>query len=525
MHRYVYYLLFITLFPLFIQAQNQLPEILTLEVGVDPANQSYRVDYSFQDMDSDSFEVSLLFSTDNGSFFIEADETAIGDVGKVMDQSGLKTIEGMYSFDLPDNLDDMQIRLVISDFAVPNIQDIVDQVKSENLRAYLESIEGIRHPVGDMEHYLEARSIISTHLDTLSDRNDSYIFDQGGFQAQNIIANKLGGSHAHEYFLVGGHYDTVINSPGADDNGTAVAGMMEVARVLSQYQLSKSIRYTAWDAEEVGILGSSDYVSERIMDIREIKGSLNFEMMGYASSEPNTQNFPTGFSTIFPEVFQEVAANDFRGDFLTNVGNEANSRQMALDFERIGEQYVPDLNIITVLSPGSGIAVLDLLRSDHAPFWFVSLPALMLTDGAEFRNPNYHSPNDRVETIDFDFFTKCVKAGLAYLLEMAELEHATFQDFNDIQFLLSNDENDLSSSIKVFPNPSFEDIYLSVPSDIGHLQWSLLSLKGEIVSQGVFQSNELQNARIDVRNLDSGLYVLRFNSLKGRGSKKVTILD
>lgn len=523
------YLLFSSLISIvslsFIHAQNQLPVILSLEVGIDPANKSYQVDYTFQDMDSDSFEVTLLFSTDKGDFFIEADDSATGDIGRVVDQSGAKLIEGTYTFDLPSNLDDMQVRLVISDYDIPNIQDIVDQVKSENLRAYLESIQGIRHPVGNLDHYRQSQSIIQEHLDTLSDRNDSYFFDQNGFQAQNIIANKLGGSNSYEFYLVGGHYDTIINSPGADDNGTAVAGMMEIARILSNYTLSKSVRYVAWDAEEEGLLGSSHYVGEQLVDYGGINGYLNFEMIGYASTQPNTQSFPTGFSVLFPEVFQEVANNDFRGDFLTNVGNGAASMEMALDFEEIGEQYVPDLNIITVLSPGTGIGVLDLLRSDHAPFWFVGLPALMLTDGAEFRNPNYHTPNDQIETIDFEFFTKCVKAGLAYLLEKAELEHATFQDFDDIQFLLSNDKIDISSSIKVFPNPSFEDIYLSAPSEIGHLQWNLLSIKGEVVAKGLFASNQLQKARIDVRHLNSGLYILRFKSIKGRGSKRITILD
>ena len=117
-------------------------------------------------------------------------------------------------------------------------------------------------------------------------------------------------------------------------------------------------------------------------------------------------------------------AIDFVGDFITNVANEV-SNPLKETFDSCAAVYVPDLRVISLATPGTGALTPDLSRSDHAPFWFAGYQALMLTDGANFRNPNYHESTDNISTLDFEFMTNVVKATLATAAKLADPIHAS----------------------------------------------------------------------------------------------------
>jgi hypothetical protein len=155
-------------------------------------------------------------------------------------------------------------------------------------------------------------------------------------------------------------------------------------------------------------------------------------MIGYYSDKPNSQEIPAGFNLLFPDATNQINANQKRGDFITNVAN-ASSSALGLLFSTTAQQYVPGLKVISLVVPGNGTIAPDLLRSDHAPFWFAGKPALMLTDGANFRNECYHTPSDTLDgKLSFTFMSNVVKATVVAAAQLAGLQHgdwatATFE--------------------------------------------------------------------------------------------------
>jgi hypothetical protein len=150
---------------------------------------------------------------------------------------------------------------------------------------------------------------------------------------------------------------------------------------------------------------------------------IDLEMIGYASSDPNSQKLPAGFNLLFPAQYDSMASNQFRGDFITNVANQ-NSVALMNAFEGAARRHVPSLRVISAAVPGTGSVAPDFRRSDHAPFWDVGIPAIMLTDGANYRNPNYHKSSDTLGTINFQFMRDVVRATLASIIELGGVSHA-----------------------------------------------------------------------------------------------------
>src|SRR5690606_18944380 len=187
-------------------------------------------------------------------------------------------------------------------------------------------------------------------------------------QADNILGRHVGAIDPIKTFIVDGHYDAVAGTPGADDNGTAVAATLEIARILSQFHFRNSLRFIGFSFEEQGVIGSQQYVQSGMPVWEEVHGVLNMEMIGYYSDQPNSQTTPDGFELLFPAAYAELQTNEFRGDFLTVVGNTA-SDPLNNAFVAAVAQYVPQLKRIPLSVPGNGQIAPDLRRSDHAPFW------------------------------------------------------------------------------------------------------------------------------------------------------------
>lgn len=206
-------------------------------------------------------------------------------------------------------------------------------------------------------------------------------------------------------------------------------------------------------AEELRLVGSNRYVLNGIKAFEDIQGVLNYEMIGFYSDEPGSQSLPTGFELLFPKAAEEVSDDDFRGNFLTVVGNQ-DSNPLIAAYLDAAETYVPDLRIVSVAVPGTGAIVPDLRRSDHASFWDGGMQALMLTDGSDFRNFNYHTPGDSIGTLDFAFMRHVVQATLATAAELA-LPISASHDQADLSTVLSAHDHahDFPAGLILFPNP------------------------------------------------------------------------
>ncbi|MDX2086831.1 MAG: M20/M25/M40 family metallo-hydrolase [Kofleriaceae bacterium] len=226
----------------------------------------------------------------------------------------------------------------------------------------------------------------------------------------NVIGVRPGTSKPEERVVISAHYDSVPNCVGADDNGTGVAGTLEAARVLSRAPHDRTLVVACWDEEERGLIGSSAYVDRAHAAGDAIVLSMVFEMIGYRSTAPNSQQSDATLEAVFPEAAAQISGNAYRGDFALVVNDETATTAVA-DLQAAAATIgLPVVNI-SLLAPLK-TAIEDLRRSDHAPFWDVDYPALMITDTANFRNPHYHCPrgtSDALTDIDYEFAVANVK--------------------------------------------------------------------------------------------------------------------
>jgi hypothetical protein len=194
--------------------------------------------------------------------------------------------------------------------------------------------------------------------------------------------------------LVGAHYDSVGGCPGADDNASAVAAMLGCAKACAGAEPLPPVCFVAFNREEDNLLGSRDFVQWLASDkcLRVAQAHV-LEMVGFASDQPGTQRVPPGLPVRVPDT----------GNFLGLLANK-NSNRM-LDHVLVqASTYLPELPVIGLnVTLGLEKFFPVLLRSDHAPFWLKGIPATMWTDTSEFRNPFYHQPGDKPETLNYKF--------------------------------------------------------------------------------------------------------------------------
>ncbi len=230
----------------------------------------------------------------------------------------------------------------------------------------------------------------------------------------NVIGIKEGLTTPDEWIVVSGHYDHVAGCPGADDNGAAVAGLLEIARVLAPASFDRTIVLACWDEEEIGLKGSGAWATQQAEAGREIVSSLVLETMGYTCDEPECQRMPLGFDLMFPEQAEAFKAGDQSGDFIVLIADTASNESAAAMVDHAAEIDLPIMHIEMSEELMGSPMLLDLFRSDHASFWYNDYPAIMITDSANFRNPNYHCPDadhmDTADTLDGPFAVKVSKA-------------------------------------------------------------------------------------------------------------------
>jgi Zn-dependent M28 family amino/carboxypeptidase len=231
-------------------------------------------------------------------------------------------------------------------------------------------------------------------------------FDALGLTAKNLIVERQGSSKASEIILLGAHYDTVPSTPGADDNASAVAVLLEVSRLLKDHTGKRTARYVAFACEEppyfnLDSMGSQHHARQARKRGENIIGMLCLEMVGYFSDEPGSQQIPRTIPKAVRWLFPK------RGNFLAAVGNLA-SWKLAYRF-RFGFKRGTRLRLFSICLPEK---VGEIRLSDNSSFWDQGYPALMLTDTSFLRNPHYHQPTDTPDTLDYARMTE-VTLGVA----------------------------------------------------------------------------------------------------------------
>ena len=229
----------------------------------------------------------------------------------------------------------------------------------------------------------------------------------GEKQYRNIVVDLYGGQRRDEIIVVGAHYDSVWMTPGADDNASAVAALLEIARALKNKKLSRTIRFIAFANEELPFYGTDEMGSrqaaKRSYDRNEhIVGMFSLEMLGYYSDEPDSQRYPRPLSYFYPDKANFIA-------FVSNLVSRGWLAESILAFRQRAEFPSEGLAVPEWLVP-------DIRRSDNAAFWEYGYPAIMITDTSNYRNRNYHNVGDVYHTLDYDRMARLV-SGLTKMLE------------------------------------------------------------------------------------------------------------
>jgi Zn-dependent M28 family amino/carboxypeptidase len=219
-----------------------------------------------------------------------------------------------------------------------------------------------------------------------------------GHEVRNIEAELPGASRHDDILVLGAHYDSVPGCPGANDNGSGVAALLDIARALRSARLERTVRFVAFVNEEPPFfqgpeMGSVVYARRARMRGERIVGMLSLETIGYYTDEPRTQAYPAPLHLLYPSTGNFIGiVGDLRSRHL--LGRVARAFRAATAFP-IQSAVAP------AALPGVG-------WSDHWAFWQEGYPAVMLTDTAPYRYPHYHTTRDTPDQLRYPQFAEVV---------------------------------------------------------------------------------------------------------------------
>lgn len=262
--------------------------------------------------------------------------------------------------------------------------------------------------------YSERVSLEKT-IDYISEELKSYgyevLFQNYNYNGQdykNIYIEIKGKKEPEKILLTGAHYDTVVGTPGADDNGSGVSALLELARLVSGKSFEKTIQMVFFTLEEppcfhTEYMGSYIYARELKESGKNIEGMICLEMIGYFSNEPESQNFPHfPVGNPFPHKGNFIA-------FVSDLSSEDFLWKIKKSFMVASDLPVESISVSKDIVP-------DIALSDHSSFWEFGYKGIMITDTSFYRNPNYHEKSDTYDTLDYESLYKVVM-GLAGAVE------------------------------------------------------------------------------------------------------------
>lgn len=245
-----------------------------------------------------------------------------------------------------------------------------------------------------------AAEFVESEFRSLGFEVESQPYSARGVPVRNIAVVRQGIDPAQPSIVLGAHYDSVIGTPGADDNASGVAAVLELARLLKDFSNRRTIHFVLFPHEEPPYfytqqMGSRRYAKRMNEEDRKVQVMLALEMLGYAG-ERMSQAYPFPF-------LRWLRGYPKYGNYIALVGNIRSMRMVA----RVKEQMrrVCTVGVESLSAPGF---LPPLFLSDHSSFWRYGFPAIMVTDTAFLRNPNYHLPSDTADTLNYSFLADVV---------------------------------------------------------------------------------------------------------------------
>ncbi len=272
----------------------------------------------------------------------------------------------------------------------PVILEIVDQVLKENLTGYIQNLQDFQtrffstsncELAGDYIHDFFVLSGLDTESDSFSFGDD--------YSSNNIIGTLEGKVDPAQVVIICAHYDSYSNqpltlAPGADDNASGCAAVMEAARILVPYSFDFTVKFICFSAEEWGLYGSKDYALDAARRGEDVIAVLNLDMIAYTD--------------ILPEDL----------DIISNP-----------DSEWLADRFISTSNIYTLLDISKTVNS-SFVWSDHSPFWDRGYSAILGIEDIDIQNPYYHTTFDTIDKLNLDFATLVVKAALAVASDLAQ---------------------------------------------------------------------------------------------------------
>lgn len=276
---------------------------------------------------------------------------------------------------------------------------------AERLRRHVLTLEGVRHPVAAPERHRAARDYVARELAALGLDVQLAAFSFRRRTYHNVVGVVSGSDPHRPRLVVGAHFDSTAHTPGADDNASGVAALLECARLVVGRRPRAGVEFVGLDLEELQTLtgryrvGSHAFARARRARGDELAGALILEMVGYRDPTPGAQTVPPLLGIDVPRT----------GDFLAAVG-DGRSRALLDGFVAGARAATPELPLVPYRTRLRGW-LLPLTRlSDNASFWDAGYASLMLTDTAFLRNPHYHLRSDTSATLDYQFMALVTEA-------------------------------------------------------------------------------------------------------------------
>ncbi|HUN87436.1 MAG TPA: M20/M25/M40 family metallo-hydrolase [Terriglobales bacterium] len=277
----------------------------------------------------------------------------------------------------------------------------------DHLKQHVEKLAG-QTGERNLEHY-DHLETTAAYIRQQLEQQDYQVREQDytvdGKTCRNLYAMLDGSDKSKGVIVVGAHYDTVSGSPGADDNASGVAAVLELARIMKNDGLTRSVMFAFFPNEEpphfqTDQMGSLVLARALRQQGVPMTAMISVESIGYYSDQPHSQKYPPGIASFYPSV----------GNFIGFV-SDLHSRDLL-------QQGVRSFRASTHF-PSEGAALPGWLEgaswSDHWAFQQVGVPAIMVTDTAPFRNPHYHQPSDTPDTLDYDKTARVV-VGLKHVI-------------------------------------------------------------------------------------------------------------
>ena len=260
------------------------------------------------------------------------------------------------------------------------------EVAQQRLLADLQQLVRPRHARWDELGLMSVRSFVLEELQAHGPV-EQHCFGEGADAGVNLILRLPGQRPELAPVLVAAHYDGPLGSPGADDNASGVAALLELARRWAQTPPKRPVWLVAFDQEEWGMVGSAALARELKSSGQRLHLMLSLEMLGYTAEE---QDYPVA-------AMRRLYGS--RGDFIALVANTGAAALLPGLSRGMGAHV--KTKVLPV--PFKGRQLPDVRLSDHSPFWDEGYNAVMVTDTSFMRNPHYHRPSDTIETLDLAF--------------------------------------------------------------------------------------------------------------------------